>query len=179
MKTLSQGLLMILAGFAIIYYLNGVPRIDTSQIVFDPEVKADIGASFSVQDNTDSTTYNAPSGSRDQFTVDGRPGEKCYLHRTDLLIDHGNNGDCFVIDINHNYWFVNPAGGRVLLSSCPMRVEESAAAFAGLKEPANPYPGTSSLQDWSAEQLESMKCPSGLVNQLYTQSEKLMNRGSK
>lgn len=166
---------MLVAGVAIVLGLSATK--DDVQTEFKPEAGVEIGASFSLQNNSNSTTYNAPEGGRDRFLAEGRSGEKCYVHSSDLLLSHGSNGECFVLGVDRNHWFINPAGGRVLLGDCPTEVSPTILNYRTWKELSRPYPGYNSLQQWTQERLESMRCSESLYQQLSAQANRILMEG--
>ena len=171
----TKPLLIMLTVLLAVYVLNFLLG-DTEAIKVNPEVSFDVGASVSFTDNERTVAISQPAD-RERFLLNGRPGEKCFLDPTDLLIMHNANGDCQVIDVNGNFWYINPGGGRVLSSSCPITVSQSAARYESYAEPSKPNPGIITVESWTPEHLNSARCDERLILKLKKQYQQILEGG--
>lgn len=146
-----------------LWYLLTTEKM-TDKVEVEPKVLFEVGGSFEIN----------KSASNETFVVDGRVGEKCFADASDLLIYHGGNGECKVIDLNGNFWFVGPMNQRTLLQPCPDKVTKSILDYQYYNEPSMAKPAARTFGKWTIEELEQNKCDSNLIERLRNEADEIL-----
>lgn len=129
--------------------------------------KVNLGHSETVDDNSFQFQVQIESGIKQKGdsgrlqSHSGRLMERCFATASEIVVSHGTNGDCFILDVNGNYWLVNPYNLRTLLSKCPTKIEESAKLYNELDKPSDYWPPSTNGQ-YPKETLDEYKCNRGI-----------------